>query len=415
MAAADTKVDGEVARKEEVAKNLAVSAGLMMLSVTMIVPTRAPMVLAIKNGDIAATARSMGIMSSCAAIVELFVNPVLGRMSDQYGRRPFMMVAPLVNAFLHSMVALMPTNMTMMFVDRMISGSMIFAWAAPMQAAFSDLFADPKQLAMAGAKSGTFFGLGCAIGPFLGAKFGGARSMLASAVMFVITSLWISAKIPETLKDESKKEFRLAASNPLAFLNLFRTKTLASLTATLGLQSFGDYANIYDINNLYLKSEMDYGQQQVGTFAMSYGFTQIAGGLIGQTTIKSFGQKTHTLIQNVMMIVGMGLLGTSRNGRQLAICLMALMFSHQKSTGVGAYLQKHGTAAGMGRGEIVASTGNLNAIIKVFAPLVYSNLFAWATTHGRKVPGAPYFLIGFLTALSQLAFQQCDPDLNPSK
>merc|ERR1719456_2217961 len=107
----EKKRDEEEARKERITRNLCIAQGLMMFSVTTVVPTRAPMVLKIKKGDAAATARAMGMMSGFAAVIELVVNPVLGKLSDQYGRKPFMMIAPIINAVLHSGVAIWPGSL----------------------------------------------------------------------------------------------------------------------------------------------------------------------------------------------------------------------------------------------------------------------------------------------------------------
>merc|ERR1719498_561651 len=100
-----SKAADEETRKAKTAAQLAMSAGLFMTAVTMVVPTRAPMVLKIKNGDAIATVKTMGLMSTFAAIIELIVNPILGKMSDEMGRKPFMLMAPMINAFLHSLVA----------------------------------------------------------------------------------------------------------------------------------------------------------------------------------------------------------------------------------------------------------------------------------------------------------------------
>jgi len=98
----EQECDKEEVRKDRIARNLCIAQGLMMFSVTTVVPTRAPMILKIKKGDAAATARTMGMMSGLAAVIELVVNPMLGKLSDQYGRKPFMMLAPIINAVLHT-------------------------------------------------------------------------------------------------------------------------------------------------------------------------------------------------------------------------------------------------------------------------------------------------------------------------
>merc|ERR1740138_1674485 len=188
-----------------------------------------------------------------AGIIELVLNPVLGKLSDQYGRKPFLLLAPTVNAVLHCLVAAFPGALTMQFIDRMISGMFIFGFLAPAQAAMADLYAsNPQRLGIKAASAGTFFGVGCALGPLIGSKLQGAKSFFASAVAFVATWIYVNTQFTETLSKSSRKQFKFSDINPVAFLKLFKTKTLGWLVSTTALQSFGDYVNMYDINNLFM-------------------------------------------------------------------------------------------------------------------------------------------------------------------
>eukprot|EP00929_Paragymnodinium_shiwhaense_P031786 TRINITY_DN17738_c0_g1_i2.p1 TRINITY_DN17738_c0_g1~~TRINITY_DN17738_c0_g1_i2.p1 ORF type:complete len:422 (+),score=109.58 TRINITY_DN17738_c0_g1_i2:81-1346(+) len=399
-------------KKDRLRKHLSIAIGLLLTAVTMCVPTRAPLIAKIKKGDLAATAKAMGAMSAMAAAIEILINPVLGRLSDQYGRRPFMIAAPLVTAFVHSLVAMFPMSLSVQFIDRAVSGSMIFAFTNPTMAACSDVFSG-KKLAEIMASIGSCLGIGATLGPAIGAKIGGSRSFMASAACFGLVSAHIYANFPETLQDSRRKQFTLAGSNPVVFLKLFKSKVLARLTITQALQSFGDYANIYDINNLYFKGTLDYSPVQVGNYAMSYGITQILGGKLGQFQIKHLGQKTHTLVSNMALAASMCIFGMAKDARQLAVALFLVAFSHQRSACIAAYVKEHGQAAGLGNAEMVAASTNLTAYIKVMAPLLYSNLYAWSTTKGRNFPGAPYFFIAALSCLAQLSFSSVDPEKVP--
>jgi len=254
---------------------------------------------------------------------------------------------------------------------------------------------------------------GCALGPFIGSKLAGAQAFAVSAATFVGSLLWVSAKFPETLTEEGKKEFDLAACSPLRFLKLFRGRTMSAVAATIGLQSFGDYPNIYDFNFLYMKSVLGYGQGEVGSFATAVGVTQILGGEATRAVIKASGQRTATVVSNALWVMSLSLLGTARSAQQLVLALATMTFGHLRGTPVSAYLQRHGQAAGLGRGEIVSAQMNLTALIKVVAPVLYGQLFSWATTKGRRMPGAPYFLICFLTVVAQLTFWSVDADKEP--
>jgi len=321
-----------------------------------------------------------------------------------------MMLASSVNAFLHTLVALAPGALPMQFVDRMISGAMIFAFLAPAQAAMADLFAtDTKKLGMWGAQAGMFFGIGTTLGPFVGSKLGGARSFFWSAVTFVATLLYAKTQMSETLLPEKRKTFKWSDINPFAFLKLFKNWTTGWLAITTGLQSFGDYVNIYDINNLFMMKTLGYGASQIGNFATTVGVTQILGGKVTATVIKQVGLNSAALFANVMWGIGMTTMGTARSTAQAFLALFIWTFGHQRNNSVAAYLQQYGAAQGMGKAEIVAANGNLLAYVKIMIPLLYSNLFAWATSNGRNMPGLPYFVICGLTALAQMCLWTANP------
>jgi MFS family permease len=376
----------------------------------MVVPTRAPMVLAIKKGDAAATAKAMGTMSAVAAVIELFVNPVIGKLSDQYGRTPFMMGATLVNFVLHGLVSVFPSSLPMQFVDRMISGAMIFGYAAPVQASLADLFAtNPQKLGVMATKAMQYFGIGCVVGPFIGSKLGGAKSFAASALTFLACCLYVNTTIDETLTEDKKIKFKFSDVNPVAFLKLFKARTTTWLTITSGLQSFGDYVNIYDINNLFMIKVLKYGPPQIGNFAMTVGLSQVAGGVFSAKLIDKAGLRSATAFSNFMWALGMAMMGTARNTQQAFTALFIWTFGHNRANPVGAYLQQYGAEQGMGRGAIIAAQGNFHAYIKIMIPLLFSNMFAWATSDGRNMPGLPYFVICGLTALAQSTFQVANP------
>ena len=256
-------------REQSTVKSMSFAGFLMAVAIAMCVPARAPLVLALKKGDAAATAKAMGLMSTAAAAIEFMLNPALGRLSDQYGRKPFLLMATLVNAFLHTLVAAFPRTLSLNVLDRAISGAMIFAFFNPIHASMQDLFAGEslKKLGMAGASLGSAFGFGFALGPLLGAKLGGAKAFAGSTLMYLATAACIAFTFEETLEKKNRKEFDIRAANPFSFLKLFSTPKMATLMASGGLNSFGEYANIYDINFLYLKTVLGYGQNEVGMFA----------------------------------------------------------------------------------------------------------------------------------------------------
>jgi len=242
-----------------------------------------------------------------------------------------------------------------------------------------------------------------------GSKLGGAKSFFASSIAFLVTAAFVQLGMNETLSKDSRKEFKLSSVNPLAFLALFKDKTLAMLAGVAMFQSFGDYVNIYDINNLFMIKNLGYEPAQIGNFAMSVGLSQIAGGAATGKIVKAIGLKSHVLFANLAWALGCMVLGTSRSTPKLFAALAIWTFGHQRANTVNVQMQTYGNAAGMGRGEIIAASGNLLAYVKIVVPLFYSNVFAWATSNGRNMPGLPYFIIAVLTAAAQAGYFIANP------
>lgn len=410
----------EERQEEELDRRTAVmcqAGGLIALSIATCVPARAPLVLSMMNGDAAATAQTMGLMSTAAAAIEVLMNPVLGRLSDKYGRKPFLVMAPCVTAALHLGVAAAPKNLKMNFADRCISGALIFGFMSPMAASFQDLWARKDLTKMAGnlAKYGSNIGLGFAAGPLIGAKLGGEKAFAVSALLFLSTAGFIVTNFEETLPEQERKEFDITAINPFSFVKLFQTSPMRTLSATIGLSSFAEYANIYDINFLFLKTVMGWGQEQVGKFAASFGVTQILGGLFSKKIIESVGLDKYSKMAFAAYIAGFGLLGSSKNAAQLAGALFCLLFGHQRALEAGTLLGEHAAAKGMGRGEIQGAQANLLAMLKIIAPLMYGKFFAYSTSGGRSKPGAPYFLICAFLVAAQGTFMTYDRSSLPKK
>merc|ERR1712137_1537628 len=94
------------------------------------------------------------------------------------------------------------------------------------------------------------------------------------------------------------------------------------------LQSWGDYVNIYDINNLFMIKVLGYGQAEIGRFATMVGITQIFGGKVMGKMIANLGLKSATLASNSTWILGMFLMARARNTTSAFLALAVWTFGH---------------------------------------------------------------------------------------
>lgn len=312
----------------------------------------------------------------------------------------------------------------MNFVDRIISGALIFVFVTPVTATIQDLHLEPgtapkpqelQAMGACGAKIGAYFGAGFAVGPFIGSLVGGQGAFALSMCFFAATTAYVQRNVGESLPESQRKPFDIAAVSPFSFVKLFKTQAMTTLSGVLALSSFAEYSNISDLNFLYMKTVMNWGQQQIGRFAALFGVTQMAGGILSNKIMKAIGQDTYTKLGFASYMIGFASLGSARSVRNFGLALFFLMFGHQRNAEISTHLGVHATAAGMGKGEVAAASSNLTAMLKLIAPLMYSRVFAFNTSGGRNRPGSPYFLICAFLLAAQAVLMTYDRKSLPQK
>lgn len=221
------------------------------------------------KGNTAAAARLTGTMASCAAMVELVINPLFGRISDRIGRKPFLVLAPLVNVILHTLVGLFPSTVGFNVLDRMVTGAFIPSFMTSVNAMNSDLY-EGKKLAQAKSLIDMYFGIGILVGPVIGGRLGGANSFFASAVVALISSVYLYFSCEETLPQTNRAldvhlKDVLVGFNPFKFTQLFTTTPqLRNLTLVSGMQRLGDPSTIQDLNVIYARTKFGWSVGQTG-------------------------------------------------------------------------------------------------------------------------------------------------------
>jgi DHA1 family tetracycline resistance protein-like MFS transporter len=207
------------------------------------------------GGDIAKAAAWIAYMSGGAGAFEFFVNPALGRLSDKYGRRPFILLSPIVNFILKFAVYATDGRMfSLVALERIVGGSITTVSGTTTScAALGDLLSGPD-LSAAYGQLGSAAGLGVLIGPFLA---GSVLSMtkdvrhtyLLGAMIAMVQGIYNGIHFEETLTEDKRKEFSWDTCNPLSFVKIFTgDPTVAKLSLVAGLQCFPEGKSLADMN-----------------------------------------------------------------------------------------------------------------------------------------------------------------------
>ena len=353
-------------------------------------------------------------MGLAMALAAFLAAPVLGNLSDAYGRRRVLLVA-LAGLALDYLLLAVAQSLPLVFLGRVLSG--LFGGSyAPAQAAIADI-TGPDQRARNFGLVSAAFGVGFVAGPALGglmSEWGERAPFIAAAVLAGLNFVYGLTLFPDTLRPENRRPFRLSRANPVG--------AWRALRAVPGMLSVALVLLLWQLASLvYPLTWSFWGIAQLGWSDRLIGLSLAAVGVVialSQTfitgpAVKRLGERNAAslgLVGAIAGFVGYALAGST----WLAFALLgfiALQSLVQPS--LMAMLSRRATADTQGEVQGIASmTMGIGSII---GPLVLTAPLAWFTGPAAPVhfPGAA-FVIAALFGLAALAMLRRLPKAQPA-
>ena len=217
----------------------------------IIIPVIPGLIEELIQGDISEAAKIGGWITFAYAIAQFIFAPLVGNLSDKYGRRPIILISLFGFTLDYILLALAPT-ITWLFIGRIIAGITASAYIADIST--------PENRAKNFGMIGAAFGLGFIIGPVIGGLLGqyGARiPFFAAAILCFINFIYGYFILPESLSKENRRAFDIKRANPIgSFINLKKHPKLIGLivamfisyVASHAIQSNWSYFTMYKFN-----------------------------------------------------------------------------------------------------------------------------------------------------------------------
>src|SRR6202051_4584361 len=200
-----------------------VTVTLDILAMGLIIPVLPQLILDVLGGKMTDAANWNGWFALVFALMQFVCSPLLGVLSDRFGRRPVILLSNLGLGLDYVVMALAPT-IGWLFLGRIISG--ITASSIPTAMAYIADVTPKEKRAGAFGMIGAAFGIGFTLGPAIGGLVGNTNPRLAFwvAAGFSLTN-WLYGFffVPESLPKGHRKEFTLRRANPVGSLVLFRS------------------------------------------------------------------------------------------------------------------------------------------------------------------------------------------------
>jgi DHA1 family tetracycline resistance protein-like MFS transporter len=372
---------------------------LDVLALGIIIPVLPKLVIDFVGDTVQAT-EIYGLFGTAWAAMQFVFSPLLGALSDRFGRRPIILLSNFGLAFDYVLMALAPT-LAWLFVGRLISG--ITAASITTAGAYIADVTPPDKRAAGFGKIGAAFGIGFIIGPALGGVLGDVDPRLpfwvAGALSFA-NAMYGLFVLPESLPPEKRAAFSWKRANPVGSLKLLRRHPELSGLATLTfIQQVAHY--VYpSVFVLYAFHRYNWTQKTVGLTLAAVGVLSliVQGGLV-QRIIKTLGERRTLLFGLAAGIVGFALYGSASVPWMFwaSMPVMALwgVASPVSQSLMTQRLEPHE------QGQLQGALTSLMAFAGLFGPALFTQVFATSIDpkHAIDLPGAPFYLSSFLLAI----------------
>ncbi len=376
-----------------------ITVALDALGFGIVIPVEPDLVMQIGHASQSAAAFWLGAILAVYSAMQFVASPVLGALSDRFGRRPILLLA-LSAAGLSALLTAFVPNLPCFFAIRMFAGATSGNTAAA-AAYLADITPEEgraKNFGVIGALYGLGFVLGPAIGGILGAA--GVRvPFLASAALAACNVVYGTILLKESLPPEKRRPFELRRANPLSsFTEVFAEKSTRCLALAwcciwfaLGSQQ----------SSFILANEMRFhwSTMQNGLILAFAGaasaFTQTV--LVGRIAAR-FGPKRTAITGMLFLVAGYVAYGVAVRPTIMFSGALVLALGALATPSVQAMVSA--SAAADRQGQVQGALSSLQSLMAVIAPFAMGWLFKHSTQQGSAVhfPGAP-FLLGAVACL----------------
>lgn len=375
---------------------------LDVMGVGLIIPIL-PQLVESLTADPTAAARYYGALFTVFTLMQFLCAPGLGALSDQFGRKPILLLSLVGAAFSYLMMALAP-SLAWLFIARALAG--IAGASITVASAYIADVSTAETRAQNFGLLGAAFGLGFIFGPALGGLLGNFDLRLpfyAAAAVSALNALYGLIAVPESHHHSNRRRFTLSKANPFYWIAILkRYPVIMGLAVTLILTSLAQNS-LHSVWVLFTEYRFHWTPGQNGLALAFVGLSAavVQGGLI-RVIVPKLGERRAVLWGLGISAVSFVLYGLATQGWMMyaVIALGAL--------GGIAGPAVQGLIAGQvnpdEQGSVQGALASLMSATGIVAPLVASTLFAQFTAPGAPIhlPGISFFLGAGLLALGLL-------------
>jgi len=374
-----------------------------MIGFGIIIPVMPQLIMQLTGQPVETAAVMGGLLMGAFAFTQFICAPIVGGLSDRYGRRNILLFA-MLGFTLDYLIMGTATTFAVLFLGRMLSG--VFGATYTTANAYIADITDAKDRAGRFGMMGAAFGLGFILGPVIGGVLGDVDPrypFFAAAVLAGANFIYGYLILPETLSAENRRPFQIRRANPFgSLIQMHKYPVVFTMLAAAFLFFLG-HASFPALWTYFSTLRFDWSPRDIGISLMAVGLASaiVQGGLtriivarIGEWKAFGIGFSIAALAY-----VGYGLVSE--------VWVFYVIMAIGSLSGIGGpAMQSICTrlVPANSQGELQGAMSSLQSLSMVIGPLTLPLVFRYFTTDDAPVylPGAAFLLAAVLTVLALL-------------
>lgn len=373
-----------------------------MVGIGLIVPVLPGLLEELTGQTLDRTAEIGGWLLFSYALMQFLFAPVVGGLSDRFGRRPVLLATLFILGIDYAIMAWAPT-LLWLFVGRVMSGIMGASWAAA-----NSCIADVASI----QERGKYFGIlgaagagGFVIGPGLGGLLGTIDvrfPFIAAAILAIAGALAGFFLLKETLPTDRRRAFSAKRANPLGTLiQMARIPVVLGFLAVVFFMQLAAQSH-QSVWAYHTELVFDWDRLEIGLSVALFGIMLVIvqGGVTGKV-IERIGAKRTIMLGFLLSLPANFLFAFAPSGSFMIVGILIGSLGGMTFPAMQQIMSAH--VADDAQGELQGAIASTMSITAIFGPLIMTATFgAFADAQGLYFPGAPYLLAAML-ALAAIA------------
>jgi MFS transporter, DHA1 family, tetracycline resistance protein len=371
----------------------------------IIIPVLPDLIMQISGEDIAAAARYGGWLMFVYAFMQFFFAPILGNLSDAYGRRPVLLLSMLVLGINYIIMGF-ADSLLLLFAGRIISG-IGASTLSTCNAYIADVTPAEKRAQYFGLM-GAAFGMGFIIGPVIGGllgEFGPRTPFFAAAGLLFLGLIFGFLILPESLKNRDRRKFELIRANPFAtFMQLRKFKVVFGLLGVVCILNLGHHV-MPAIWSYYTIERFNWSTREIG-YSLGFAGTMIVivQGLLISIVIRKVGMRWTGVIGLTASIISFLGYATANASWMLYVAMIPGALGGLASPAMNGIAS--GQVGSTQQGELQGGMASIMSFTSILSPPIMTQTFALFSSQNAVIyfPGAPFLLASLLVVFALMLF-----------